>query len=841
LIVYPGTYTENPTLPAFGGINISAANTESSAQSYTFIDGTLTIDTAATNATINGINIDTLDITGTAAAFINNVSVVTAINKSSSGNVVFTNPRNNFTATVAITGSGITRFNDGIGTGIITVNNASANVTVKNIKIVNSPVNTSGTLYIVDSACFTAGTYAVTSAAGLLSMFNSQTFNLIGSVLKPIQVTGGTYSIINCPIDYATSDLAGGTNSNLTSTFGAILTTSSLTVDEETSNSGIIISKGNDPTLANIAIGNAETLENTTTGAIQNFAIGSRALRETTTGQNNVAIGQEAGRDNTTGDENLSIGTFAGSSNITGSHNTLIGVSAMSGFPSGGTAIDRVTAIGGQALNLNEADDVIGIGYRSGNSNTTGLILAIGNYALENNTTGTNNISIGHLSMQENTIGDSNTAIGVQALQDNTTGTQNTAVGTQSQSTATTAGSNTSLGYNTLNVNTGSFNTAVGAGAMEFNTTGTGNSAFGIVALRNNTTGSGNMAFGNNTLETIVTGSNNIAIGADAMKNATGGNNQIGIGANSLKANTSGSGNLALGANALEFNTTGLNNQAQGEGALRYQTTAIANTAIGNISGNITTGGFNTFVGAATMINNVTGNTNTIIGQQAGVNTSDNVATLGTIVPGSGYTDATYTNVNLISDGTTPVGPTPLPATIVVSGGAVTSVTLTGFKGGVTTSTVLIILASSAPVGLDTGSGFSVPVATINTTGVGNVMIGRRAGQNAFTSDRNVYIGLESGQNSNGGTDNVFLGYRSGKSETGSNKLYIENSDSATPLIYGEFDTNNVKINGDLQLTTKTPASASDTGITGTIAWDADYIYICTATNTWKRVAISTW
>jgi hypothetical protein len=50
--------------------------------------------------------------------------------------------------------------------------------------------------------------------------------------------------------------------------------------------------------------------------------------------------------------------------------------------------------------------------------------------------------------------------------------------------------------------------------------------------------------------------------------------------------------------------------------------------------------------------------------------------------------------------------------------------------------------------GLDTGSGFSVPVATINTTGVGNVMIGRRAGQNAFTSDRNVYIGLESGQNS---------------------------------------------------------------------------------------------
>lgn len=37
------------------------------------------------------------------------------------------------------------------------------------------------------------------------------------------------------------------------------------------------------------------------------------------------------------------------------------------------------------------------------------------------------------------------------------------------------------------------------------------------------------------------------------------------------------------------------------------------------------------------------------------------------------------------------------------------------------------------------------------------------------------------------------------------------------------------------------PASASATGSQGDIAWDADYIYVCTATNTWKRVAIATW
>jgi hypothetical protein len=38
-----------------------------------------------------------------------------------------------------------------------------------------------------------------------------------------------------------------------------------------------------------------------------------------------------------------------------------------------------------------------------------------------------------------------------------------------------------------------------------------------------------------------------------------------------------------------------------------------------------------------------------------------------------------------------------------------------------------------------------------------------------------------------------------------------------------------------------TPASASATGVAGTITYDASYVYVCTATDTWKRVAIATW
>lgn len=44
-----------------------------------------------------------------------------------------------------------------------------------------------------------------------------------------------------------------------------------------------------------------------------------------------------------------------------------------------------------------------------------------------------------------------------------------------------------------------------------------------------------------------------------------------------------------------------------------------------------------------------------------------------------------------------------------------------------------------------------------------------------------------------------------------------------------------------LVIPTQTPASAAAAGVAGTIVWDASFIYVCTATNTWKRVAIATW
>ena len=127
-----------------------------------------------------------------------------------------------------------------------------------------------------------------------------------------------------------------------------------------------------------------------------------------------------------------------------------------------------------------------------------------------------------------------------------------------------------------------------------------------------------------------------------------------------------------------------------------------------------------------------------------------------------------------------------------------------------------------------------------NTSGIGNTAIGSGSmysnstassnvalGRNALTSsnaDNNTAIGFAAlRQNASGtnntalgfealrgvlGSGNVGIGYQAGRAESGSNKLYIENSnaDANNALVYGEFDTNIVRINGTLQISN--PASA---------------------------------
>lgn len=53
--------------------------------------------------------------------------------------------------------------------------------------------------------------------------------------------------------------------------------------------------------------------------------------------------------------------------------------------------------------------------------------------------------------------------------------------------------------------------------------------------------------------------------------------------------------------------------------------------------------------------------------------------------------------------------------------------------------------------------------------------------------------------------------------------------------------SNDVTISGTTIISTSTPSSITDTGTTGTITWDSDYVYVCISTDSWKRAAIVTW
>lgn len=82
------------------------------------------------------------------------------------------------------------------------------------------------------------------------------------------------------------------------------------------------------------------------------------------------------------------------------------------------------------------------------------------------------------------------------------------------------------------------------------------------------------------------------------------------------------------------------------------------------------------------------------------------------------------------------------------------------------------------------------------TAGNANTYLGSYAGSSKTGGDNNVFIGYEAGKNNGSGSGNVFIGYQAGKNETGSNKLYIDNSATSTPLIYGDFNTREIIING---------------------------------------------
>lgn len=69
----------------------------------------------------------------------------------------------------------------------------------------------------------------------------------------------------------------------------------------------------------------------------------------------------------------------------------------------------------------------------------------------------------------------------------------------------------------------------------------------------------------------------------------------------------------------------------------------------------------------------------------------------------------------------------------------------------------------------------------------------------------------------------------------GSTGLSVDTNGNIITDGVGDFSIGGCKIRA------QTPASAAAPGVAGTIVFDASYIYICIASNTWERAAINTW
>lgn len=125
------------------------------------------------------------------------------------------------------------------------------------------------------------------------------------------------------------------------------------------------------------------------------------------------------------------------------------------------------------------------------------------------------------------------------------------------------------------------------------------------------------------------------------------------------------------------------------------------------------------------------------------------------------------------------------------------------------------------------------------TSGINNVTVGNGAAYRLTDGESNVHIGAFSGFENENGEGNIFIGYNSGRNELGNNKLYIENSLSSEPLIYGEFDTDHVQVNGSFSVTDfikLIPGSAPLNPELGTVYYDASDNKVKVWTGVWENL-----
>ena len=150
-----------------------------------------------------------------------------------------------------------------------------------------------------------------------------------------------------------------------------------------------------------------------------------------------------------------------------------------------------------------------------------------------------------------------------------------------------------------------------------------------------------------------------------------------------------------------------------------------------------------------------------------------------------------------------------------------------------------------------------------NSGGDASVFIGRITGFSHSDADSSVFIGYEAGRGtgSNNGRKNVVIGAKAAYQVTGdgnvfigynvltgtgglNNSLAIDNSNTATPLIRGDFNADSLRFNGIVSVKNRFKISqgADVASVAGTITLGSDgNVFEITGTNSIDRIASTGW
>jgi hypothetical protein len=568
---------------------------------------------------------------------------------------------------------------------------------------------------------------------------------------------------------------------------------------------GITIGRGKNNEVDSIVISNT-ALKSSTTAAIKNTAIGKNTLGKLTTGTRNVAIGTDSGAAITTGGWNLTVGESAGlaitdgnfnialgcntlravttnSYNVAIGYNTLAaatgGVNVAIGYyaASGLGSTSGIVAVGAQALQSTTVSSNHGIGYYAGFQTTTGTDnTVVGPYTLYSNTTGSNNTALGSNTLRQNTTGGNNIAIGLYSLYNNTTTSNITAIGqnTGFRNMAGGAGS-VLIGANAGYEGGGDSNVAVGQNA--FYKSGGSLSGGTIIG------GSGYVdgLYKNVTLQwsaglsPTLTPRCDITVSGGVVTAVSYRTRGYGFMDNTTVLTAP---NTALGGSGSGFllNVTSVtrptNNVALGKNAGYSITKGSSNVAVGYGAGyNLVDAGHCISIGYQAGYFAISDSGTIAIGTQSAYRGSPALSAGIIQAGGSGYVDGVYYGVQLsTSSGSGINGSTPY-ATITVSGGIVTSVTIVDYGYGFLDSTTVFTTLNTNLGG--TGSGFLYRTESISSP-YGNSSIGHQSFYSNTSGSNNTVFGSQAGFSNSEGGSNTFLGTYAGYSnDVGSNNVAI--------------------------------------------------------------------